>query len=126
MGLGQAHCAGLTGDDLIELNPQFVDSELSAIFGADLYQELTVYLDSGRAFPIAFLVDNNEEILMIQNIYYPDYTFVDWHPWFDQEEENPFILKVYGTIYSQQDIPGRTGSGVGEDSPGTCEHQQES
>lgn len=102
MGLGQAQCAGLTGDELIELNPKFVDSELSAIFGTDLYQELTVYLDSGRDFPITFLVDNNEEILMIQKIYYPDYKFVDWHPWFDQEEENPLILKVYGTVYSQQ------------------------
>ncbi len=102
MGLGQAQCAGLTGDELMELNPRFVDSEQSAIFGIDLYKELTVYLDSGRDFPITFLVDDSGQILMIQNIYYPDYTFVDWYPWFDQEEEKPLILKVYGTIYSQQ------------------------
>ncbi len=89
--------ANLLLDDLIVLNPSLEKYEYTGIRGAELYGVL-----SNEPYPLSFLFTEEEgRVVLIQSKIFT-FDAVEWYPWFDQSEDEPETLMVYGPVYTQQ------------------------
>jgi hypothetical protein len=87
--------SGLTLDQLFALNPSLEEYERGNIRGTQRYEVL-----SRDTHPVSFLIDaETGKVVMIQAKVFGAW---GWQPWYDQPDNEPQQMMVYGPVYSQQ------------------------